>query len=104
MMYPNKYHLFNTGCQITTNHAVDFFLYLVCLSSIHPTAHIPSSVNGRLLEGKRDELNGKIYTFVFKNFFRLPELETVEYSTAVKRAIFPYVSGLLAFREGQENR
>ena len=31
---------------------------------------------------------------------RLPELETVECSTAVKRATFPYVSGLLAFREG----
>lgn len=31
---------------------------------------------------------------------RLPELETVECSTALKRATFPYVSGLLAFREG----
>ena len=31
---------------------------------------------------------------------RLPELETVECSIAVKRATFPYVSGLLAFREG----
>ena len=31
---------------------------------------------------------------------RLPELEPVEFSTAVKRATFPYLSGLLAFREG----
>ena len=31
---------------------------------------------------------------------RLPELEPVEFSTAVKRATLPYVSGLLAFREG----
>ena len=30
---------------------------------------------------------------------RLPELETVECSTAFKRATFPYVTGLLAFRD-----
>ena len=31
---------------------------------------------------------------------RLTDMETVEYSTAVKRVCFPYIPGLLTFREG----
>ena len=31
---------------------------------------------------------------------RLTDMETVEYSTAVKRLRFPYIPGLLTFREG----
>lgn len=45
-----------------------------------------------------DKKNGLLYAAVV--VLRVPELTVIEKSTAVMPAVFPYIPGLLAFREG----